>query len=68
MMRRELDTRITSFGEKVSLIWYSDSGRVELEVEDREGGFVRAVPVAAFAASDAFSHPHLYLDAAYQPA
>ena len=44
MMRRELDTRITSFGEKVSLIWYSDSGRVELEVEDREGGFVRAVP------------------------
>jgi len=66
-MRRELDSRLNIHGELVRLVWHSDSDCVEIELSDDDGN-VRAAPVPAHLALDAFRHPYLYVDPTCLPA
>jgi hypothetical protein len=61
-MKHELDSRITSHGDQVVLVWYPVSDQVEIEVTDGRLGFVRSAPVPKSCALDAFRHPYLYLE------
>ena len=63
-MKRELDSRTNAHGERIRLVWYPASDRVELELTDATYGFVRSVPVPSASAVDAFNHPYLYLEPA----
>ena len=60
-MKRELDSRLNTHGERVTLVWHSETNAVEIELADEEGT-VRAAPVPAHRALDAFRHPYLYVD------
>jgi len=63
MTRSEIGVRGTD-GGSVALVHFPDSGRYELQLTDSDGN-LRAVPVAAFAAVDAFHSPEPYIDAAW---
>ncbi len=60
-MKRELDSRLNTHGERVTLVWHSETDAVEIELADEEGT-VRTAPVPAHRALDAFRHPYLYVD------
>ena len=60
-MKRELDSRLNTHGERVTLVWHSETDAVEIERADDEGT-VRTAPVPAHRALDAFRHPSLYVD------
>jgi hypothetical protein len=60
-MKRELDSRLNTHGERITLVWYSDTDAVEIELADGEGT-LRTAPVPAHRALDAFHHPYLYVD------
>ena len=59
----KLEVRGTDAGS-VALVYYPDSGRYELQLTDTAGN-LRAVPVAAYAALDAFHSPEPYVEAAW---
>jgi hypothetical protein len=61
-MKRELDSRINAHGDRISLVWYARTDRIEIHVEDVELTTRRA-SVPAACARDAFEHPYLYLPA-----
>ncbi len=60
-MKRELDSRYNTHGERVTLVWDSETDTVEIELADGEGT-IRTAPVPAHRALDAFRHPYLYVD------
>ena len=60
-MKRELDTRVTGKGERISLLWDELLDHVELLVEDRDGQLKHSAVVPSAHAGDAFRHPYLYL-------
>jgi hypothetical protein len=60
-MKRELDTRITGEGERISLLWDDELDQVELLVEGKDGALKHQATVPSASASDAFRHPYLYL-------
>jgi hypothetical protein len=66
-MKRELDSRLNSHGERVTLVWDSETDAVEIELRDGEG-ITRTAPVPAHRALDAFCHPYLYVDPTCLPA
>jgi hypothetical protein len=59
-MKRELESRNTSHGGEVRLVWDDESGRLELEVVGADGE-LQSCEIAAESAMDAVEHPHLYL-------
>jgi hypothetical protein len=56
---RELAQRVSGAVE-VLLLWYSETGRVELAVRERATGVEFCVEVAPSLALDAFYHPYAY--------
>jgi hypothetical protein len=59
-MKRELESRTTSHGGEVRLIWDDVSGRLDLEVVGPDGE-LQACEISAESALDALEHPSLYL-------
>jgi hypothetical protein len=59
-MKRELESRTTSYGGEVRLIWDDVSGRLDLEVLGSDGE-LQSCEISAESALDAVEHPHLYL-------
>ena len=60
-MKRELDSRFNTHGERVTLVWHSETDAVEIELAN-EKAHGRTAPVPAHRALDAFRHPYLYVD------
>ena len=62
-MKREIESRSTSHGGEVRLVWDDVSGRLDLEVVGADGE-LQSCEVSAESAMDAVEHPHLYLSVA----
>lgn len=57
-MLRELNSRITSLGVTVSLLWDEETNETTLELETDDG--FQSFPVEASEASHAFEHPFVF--------
>ncbi len=60
-MIRELDSRITSEGDVIELVWNDATDSVELHVRPASGAEPQHVAVPRDRALDAFGHPFAYL-------
>jgi len=56
---RELDTRITTDGDRVTLLWNDEADTLELVIEPPDG-LASITPVRRERGHDAFWHPYLY--------